>query len=106
MMLGVVYSVFSSVEEARRVSELLLQRKLAVCVNIMRNIESMYLWSGVVAKSEEVAVIIKTRIELVHDVMSEVKRVHSYAVPCVLQVIVGNVDADYESWVESVLPKQ
>lgn len=44
--LVLVYTTFSNFEEAKTVSEELLNEKLIVCVNIFPEVNSLYLWEG------------------------------------------------------------
>jgi uncharacterized protein involved in tolerance to divalent cations len=48
-----------SVEEARRIAQSLLERRLVACVNMVPQVQSMYVWEGKVESSQEVLMMIK-----------------------------------------------
>lgn len=51
----------SSQEEARRIAGALLERRLAACVNLVPQVQSVYMWEGRVETSQEVLMMIKVR---------------------------------------------
>ena len=51
----------SSQEEARRIAGALLERRLAACVNLVPQVQSVYMWEGRVETSQEVIMMIKVR---------------------------------------------
>ncbi|KAL8275027.1 hypothetical protein Esti_001083 [Eimeria stiedai] len=99
-------STASSNEEAKKVAEHLVRRKLAACVQMVPGVESIYEWKGSLEKSTEVLLIIKTQRYLTQDVVKAIKGEHSYEVPEVVftDVVDGNVD--YIKWArEATQPK-
>ena len=50
--------------------------------------------------SAEVALIAKTRAELVDDLIQRVKELHSYQIPCTESWVIEKVDPDCAKWVE------
>ena len=55
-----IYTTFPDLDEARRVSKLLLEERLVACVNILPMLASMYWWDGVIQDEDEVAAFYKT----------------------------------------------
>ena len=94
-----VYSTFPSLEDARRVAEDLLERRLIGCYNAFQ-IKSGYWWEGKINRDEEWACIFKTTDEKVKEVMKEVKKLHPYTTPAVFSIVVEDVDEDYENWLK------
>lgn len=47
----------ASLEEARVISQKLIQKQLVACANIIENIVSYYMWQGDLESSQEVKVI-------------------------------------------------
>ena len=93
-----------SEEEARRIAQDLVERRLAACVNILPNVESIYRWRGKVERAQEWLMIIKTTRTSYPALEQAIVGLHSYEVPEVvaLEVKVG-ADA-YLGWIrESVL---
>jgi periplasmic divalent cation tolerance protein len=67
-------------EEAQKIARLLIEEKLAACVQLVP-IESFYFWQGETQNEAEVLLLIKTRTALFERVTARIKEVHSYTVP-------------------------
>ena len=52
----------SSKEEAKRIARALIERKLAACVNLVPQVESLYECEGHVKESQEVLLMIKVSV--------------------------------------------
>lgn len=94
-----VYITARDEPEARRLGHTLVWEKLAACVNYFP-IKSIYWWNEKVEESAEVALIAKTRAELVDDVIKRVKELHSYQIPCTESWVIEKADPDCAKWVE------
>lgn len=84
-------------EEAKKISRHLLEKKLIACANFFP-IESMYWWKGKITEDKEFVIIAKTTKEKIKDVEEEVKKIHSYDIPCILNVEAGS-NKEYGEWV-------
>ncbi len=85
-------------EEAVRISGELVKARLAGCVNIVKNVRSLYRWQGKTEDSAEVLMIAKTKLELFEPLTRKVKELHSYSVPEILALPVIQGSGDYLSW--------
>ncbi len=94
-----IYITTGSEDEARRIGRTLVEEKLAACVNIFP-IESIYRWQGNIEEEGEVAMFVKTRGELVDQVIDRVKELHSYEVPCIVSLPIAKGNPDYLKWIE------
>ena len=86
-------------EQADSIGRVLLDKKLAGCVNIFP-IASMYLWKGKIGEGSEVVLLAKTTEAKYNDVVKEVERVHSYDIPCIMKIPVA-CNKKYKDWLES-----
>ncbi len=77
---GVLLTTLPTPEDARRIARLLVEEKLAACVQILP-IESVYRWEGKVQAEGELLLFIKTRTALFDAAMARVKAEHPYTVP-------------------------
>jgi len=93
-----VYSTFPDAETARRVAEALVAARLAACVNIYPPMQSVYEWDGALQHDSEVAAFIKTRAELVDEVIALARPLHPYTVPCFLVLPISGGNDDYLAW--------
>lgn len=82
--------------EARKISKHLLQRKLIACANIFP-IESMYRWKGKIVEGKEAVLILKTMKNKVTMVRKEIEQIHSYEIPCIIEIDV-KVNEKYGRW--------
>ena len=99
----VVYITAKDMEEAKKIKEFNVEEKLAACVNIFPEIKSCYWWKGEKEKADEVALIAKTKKDLVDKLTKRVKEIHSYDVPCVIALPIVGGNEDFLKWIgESV----
>lgn len=85
-------------QDAERVAELVIQQKLAACVQISSPIRSHYFWNGSVHADEEYALRIKTTADAIDPLMHFLKSQHPYELPEFTWQIV-NASAEYAAWV-------
>ena len=93
-----VYITAKDEEEANRIGQALVGEKLAACVSI-HPIRSIFRWQGEISQEREVAILAKTRAELVDEVMSRVKELHSYEVPCIIVLPLEKGNPDFLEWI-------
>jgi len=91
----------SSEEEAKKIARALAEKKLAACVNLIKDIRSIFRWKGKLSDEREVLLIIKTRKKLYKNVEEEVKVLHSYEVPEIIALPVISGSKDYLYWIDS-----
>jgi periplasmic divalent cation tolerance protein len=103
-MFSMLYTTTGSEEEAEKISNGLLERRLVACANIFP-IRSLYWWKGEIERSQEFAIIIKTRTELLKDAMAAIKELHSYEVPCLMSYECVLGDKDYLNWIDEETKK-
>ncbi len=94
----VVLITAASGDEAANIAKALVEGRLAACVNIVKEVRSMYRWQGRVADEKEVLMIAKTRKELFADVVRKVKELHSYSVPEIIALPVVEGFEEYLAW--------
>ena len=78
-----VYTTYPSVVEAELAGRLIVERRLAACVNILPGMISHYWWQGALERGEEAVMIFKTRASLAEKVSAAVKASHSYTTPSI-----------------------
>jgi periplasmic divalent cation tolerance protein len=97
----VILVTTSAKEEAKKIASSLLEKKLAACVSLVKNIESIYRWKGKLLDEKEVLMLIKSRKKLYKSVEEEVKKLHSYEVPEIIALPVITGSKDYLYWIDS-----
>ena len=100
-MISIIYSTTGNIEEARKIAKILVEEKLVACVNIIPKIESIYRWQGSIEEDDECVLLAKTTDKNVDKTIQRIKELHSYDVPDVVALPVGNGLKEYLNWVES-----
>lgn len=93
-----VYTSYPSIVEAETAGKVLVERKLAACVNILPGMVSLYRWQDKMERSEEAVMLIKTRAARAEDVCATVRQMHSYDTPAILVLPIESVDRTYLAW--------
>jgi periplasmic divalent cation tolerance protein len=96
----VVYISAPNEEEAAKIAKILVEERLAGCVNIIKDIRSIYSWQGKLEDEKEVLMIVKTRLELFSALTSKVKELHSYTVPEVIAMPIVDGSEEYIKWLK------
>jgi periplasmic divalent cation tolerance protein len=99
MEITFIYITAGSLDEAKAIGKALVSDRLAACVNIIDNMNSMYWWEGEIQDDREVVIIAKTKAERVSDVVEKVKSIHSYDCPCIVSLPVLGGNKDFLDWV-------
>ena len=96
-----VYMTAGSLDEAERIGRALVSERLAACVNLLPAMQSIYRWDGKVQQEAEVAMLAKTRTELIERLTRRVLELHSYECPCVVAVPIEGGNPAFLEWVRS-----
>ena len=96
----VVFITAPNEDDAAAMAKALVESRLAACVNIVRNIRSIYSWQGNIEDESEVLMIAKTRRELFESLSSKVRELHSYDVPEVIAIPITDGSKDYLKWLK------
>ena len=89
----------SSQEEAGRISEALVEEKLAACVNMIPGITSVFSWKGDICREQEILLMVKSVSSKQTALEGRIKTLHSYSTPEILTVSVNAGSRDYLEWV-------
>ena len=105
MSVQFIYMTAGSKEEANNIGKVLVEARLAACVNIIDNMTSIYRWEGSVQQDSEVVLIAKTVETLVPQLIEKVKSVHSYECPCIVSLPVSDGFPPFLDWINSEVKK-
>ena len=93
-----ILSTASTYDEAGRIAEALVKEGLAACAQLSP-IESWYRWEGRIEHQPETRLHIKTMAHLADRVQARIRAIHSYAVPEIVILPLGDGSADYLGWI-------
>jgi periplasmic divalent cation tolerance protein len=94
--------VFTNVPDdatATALAQVLLDGRLAACVNIGAPVDSLYHWRGAIETAREVPVAIKTRSALYSQVEAAIRKIHPYDTPEIIAIPVAGGDERYLGWI-------
>lgn len=95
----VVLTTTDSQHEASRIATELVERRLAACVNVIPQIESIYRWEGKVERANECLLIIKTHASAFEKLRDAIQELHSYDVPECIMLEVADGSVSYLKWI-------
>ena len=98
----VVFITAPNEDEASKIGRALVESRLAGCVNIIRNIRSIYSWQGKIEDEPEVLMVVKTQKILFEELSKKVKELHSYSVPEIIALPIIEGSEDYIKWLHEV----
>src|SRR5919204_5244851 len=84
---------------AERLADLVIEKQLAACVNILSPCRSVYRWQGAVQHDEEHPMLIKTTPERYAALESALRAGHPYELPEIIAVPIERGFAPYLEWV-------
>ncbi|MTK63803.1 MAG: divalent-cation tolerance protein CutA [Methanobacterium sp.] len=99
-MYSSIYVTTSDISESRKIARVLVQERLVACVNIVPAIESIYRWNGEIEEDSESLIFIKTRSDMVKNVIKKVEEIHSYDTPCILELSIERGSKKYFKWLD------
>ena len=90
-------------EDAQAIAKIVLEKRLAACVQILPPITSLYWWEGEIASDKEYLVSIKSDRNLFNHLIDSIRAVHSYEVPEIIATEIVEIDKDYSAWMKKEL---
>lgn len=101
MTLCVVLCTAPDEQTAQTIAKSLVEARLAACVNIVANVQSVYRWENEVTTDNEYQLVIKTTKEREKLAFKMTSEIHPYTVP--EWVVINEIGAseEYMRWIES-----
>jgi periplasmic divalent cation tolerance protein len=98
-----VVTTAGSEEEAERLSEALVERRLAACVQVVGPISSRYRWRGKVEHEREWQCLAKTEAAAYPQVEAAIRELHSYDEPEIIALPIAQGSDGYLRWISTGL---
>ncbi len=97
--ISLVVTSVGTEQQAVEISEELIGRRLATCINIIPCLRSIYRWKGKVCEDSEYLLLIKTPQSLFERVSQAILELHSYELPEVLSLPIESAETVFHEWV-------
>ena len=88
-------------EEAGLLAEMLVDARLAACVQILPEMESVYRWQGKIERQKEVLIIVKTAHARFAELETLVRSHHTYDTPEIVAVTLTAGSQPYLDWLSA-----
>ncbi|MCZ6799053.1 MAG: divalent-cation tolerance protein CutA [Nitrospirae bacterium] len=102
----VVFVTTQNEVDANTLAEILVSQKVAACVNIVPQVQSVFEWEGKVSKETESLMVIKSTAKAYPALEATIKSHHSYSVPEIIALPITLGSADYLSWIQKTVKPQ
>ncbi len=100
MQYVVVFVTAANKKEARKISSVLLNKRIVACTNTIDKIESLFWWKSKLERSKETLLIAKTKRSLLKKLITTVKKLHSYEVPEIIALPILEGYKPYLEWIK------
>ena len=96
-----VITTIDNLDTAGKISESLVNQKLAACAQILGPIESIYFWENKMEKTREWQCVFKTRKKLYPEVQKVILDLHPYKIPEIIMLPILKGSKDYIKWIKT-----
>jgi periplasmic divalent cation tolerance protein len=95
-----VLTTVGSEGEAARIASLLVEKRLAACVQVVGPITSRYCWEGAIEEEREWQCLVKTTASAYDEVEAAILEAHSYDEPEIIATPIVAGSPGYLTWLE------
>lgn len=96
-----MYVTTANREEAEKIAEAVVTKRLAACANIFDGITSIFQWEGKLCRENEVVMILKTTEEKTAALIAQILELHSYECPCIVVLPIEGGNPAFLEWMGS-----
>ena len=95
----IIMSTFPDQESILNVAQdLIVKKKLCACINLIK-VRSLYVWKNKLEDQQEFMALFKTTKLSAEKLKSEIKKIHPYEVPEIIEIKMNDVYKTYMSWI-------
>ena len=102
----VIFITAKDTSEAQKIADGLVGAKLAACVNIVPQVQSIFWWENKIDRADEALLIAKSKRNLFPKIIQKVKSLHSYSVPEIIALPIIDGNKDYLKWINDSVVQQ
>ena len=94
----IVVTTTPDLEEAEDLAQKIVEAKLAACVQVLPQMNSVYFWKGEIQNEAEHLLLIKTLPEKYDKLEKFIQIHHSYEVPEIIALSAEKISESYLNW--------
>jgi len=87
-------------DDGERIADILLKERLAACINIIPNVTSKFWWTGKIHTAEETLLLVKTKKNLLRELIRKVKATHQYENPEIVALPIIGGSKEFTKWID------
>ncbi|MBI5273635.1 MAG: divalent-cation tolerance protein CutA [Chlamydiales bacterium] len=91
----------NDLDKAKKMASLIIEGKLAACIHIIKDIESIYYWDNQICKDRENKILIKTTDSCFEKISSIIKGHCGYEIPEIIAIEIVHIDKQYGDWLKN-----
>jgi periplasmic divalent cation tolerance protein len=96
-----VQTTIDSRDVALHMADVLVEKRLAACVQVIGPVQSTYRWRGAIEHDSEWIVVVKTVSSHILSVREKIEQLHSYELPEILFTGIEGGSEEYLEWVRN-----
>jgi len=93
----IILTTLGAAADAAAFARVLVDERLAACVNVLAPMTSLYRWKGAIEEDREQQLVIKTTSDRVSAIEARFQELHPYELPEFL-VLSASASASYSAW--------
>ena len=97
----IVLTTFPLDKDAETFAAALVEQRLAACVNVLPPMRSIYAWKGVLERSDERQLVIKTTTARLRELEIRLHELHPYEVPEFVVIPIVGGSEGYLAWLKA-----
>ena len=97
----IILCTFPDKKSAESIARLLVNDKIAACINILPDITSIYMWQEQIKSAQEYLLLIKANKSFYQRIETLLIEYHPYELPEIIAVSIENGFPEYLSWIDS-----
>lgn len=96
--LRILLTTLPALDQAERLAAILVEERLAACVQLLPAVLSIYRWQGQKVRDSECLLLIKTRTALLAQCEQRIAALHPYECPEIVALAPASVNLAYARW--------
>ena len=97
-MYKILLTTTDKIEIVNKIKDYILKGKLSPCVQIIRGVESSYLWKEKVTTAKEYSILIKCKKNNLEKIKTFIQKEHNYDVCELISTDMGILNPLYKKW--------